>query len=176
MIKNIIARRYSVALINAFQPDEFKTLENEVDNFIKFLRDNVEIEEFLISPVAENKFKRKIISKLAEGLKICEKFYNFLIILVDKDRIYFLKAICQEIINQIHQKLDIYDFQLLTAHSIDSETIKKINNFVNHYVSGEVRLKHSIDKRIKGGFLVYNKNLAINASIENSLSNFRREF
>lgn len=176
MIKNIIARRYSIALINAFKIAELKKLENEVDNFIRFLQDNVEIEEFLISPIAENKFKREIISKLVEGLKICEKFNNLLIILIDKDRIYYLKDICQDIISRIHQRLDIYDFELLTAHTIDSETIKKIKKFVSRYVSGEIRLKHSIDKRIKGGFLVYNKNLAINGSIENSLSNFKRKF
>lgn len=176
MIRNIIAKRYSNALVETFQSDELKLLENEVEILANFLRDNKQIEEFLISPVAENRFKKEVLEKLAEGLKISDRFNDFLKVLVDADRIFFLKDICYQIIRQIHQRLNIYDFQLLTAYPIDSETSKKIKEFVKIYVSGEVHLKHNIDKRIKGGFLVYNENLAINASIASSLLNFKREF
>lgn len=176
MIRNIIAKRYSNALIQTFQSDKLKLLENEVEILTNFLQDNKQIEEFLISPVAENRFKKEVLEKLAEGLKISDRFNDFLKVLVDADRIFFLKDICCQIISQIHQRLNIYDFQLLTAYPIDSETLKKIKEFVKIYVSGEVHLKHNIDKRIKGGFLVYNENLAINASIANSLLNFKKEF
>ncbi|MBC8527634.1 MAG: ATP synthase F1 subunit delta [Candidatus Cloacimonetes bacterium] len=176
MIKNIIASRYSVALVNAFSDNELKALEKEVDFFVRFLHDNSEIEEFFLSPVIDDKIKKDVLDKLAEGLEISQKFHNFLKVLIDKDRIYFLQDICKEIIRRIHGRLNIQDLELVTARPISNEIVGKIRNFVSKYVSGEIHFTHRIDKRIKGGFIAYNENLAVNASIENNLVNIEREF
>jgi F-type H+-transporting ATPase subunit delta len=176
LIKNIIAKRYSLALVEVFPDGELTALEKEVNSFIRFLEENPRIEEFFISPIVKNEDKKDILNKLSDGIKINKKFHNLLKILVDRDRMHFLREICRGIIKQIHQRLNIKDFELVTAHKIDTKRIEKIRNFVSQYVSGKVDVTHRIDKRIKGGFVAYNENLAIDASIKNNLINFRREF
>ena len=176
MIKNIIARRYSLALVNAFPDKKLKVLEEEVAYFVGFMQTNSEIMDFFLSPITEKQIKIEILDKLAEGLEINRKFHNFFKILIDGDRIYFLQDICKEIIRQIHQRLNIQDFELVTAHHVNNKIMEKIRIFISKYVQGEIHITHHIDKRIKGGFIAYNENLALNASIVNNLVNIGREF
>ncbi|MDP8226615.1 MAG: F0F1 ATP synthase subunit delta, partial [Candidatus Celaenobacter polaris] len=84
--------------------------------------------------------------------------------------------ILKEIIRQIHQKLGIFDFELVTAHEVDEKTLENIKNFISKYVDGKVLFQHKIDPHIRGGFFAYNDNLAINASVRNNLEAMRRKF
>ena len=176
MIKNIIAKRYSKALIGAFSDEKLKSLENEAKLLINFMDKNPKIEAFFLSPIADNEIKKEVLIPLAEGLKFSHYFHNFLKILIDKDRIYFLRDICDEIVNQIHNRLLIREFKIITASKIDENVVKKIKSFVNKYVSGEIHFTHKIDKKIRGGFLVFSKNLVLDASIKNNLKNIEKKF
>jgi len=56
---------------------------------------------------------------------------------------------------------------LKPPHDVDEKTIGNIKKLHLKYVNGEVIFKQTIDPHIRGGFLAYNDELAINASIRN---------
>jgi len=176
LIKNIISRRYSSALLELIKKDDLPHFENEIIALQTILKDEPEIEKFLVSPIVENDHKSEIISLLIKESETTEVLLNFLNVLVDKERIFFISDILKEIIRQVHQKLGIFDFELKTAHDVDEKTIENIKKFISKYVNGEVIFKQTIDPHIRGGFLAYNDELAINASIRNNLDAMKREF
>jgi len=176
LIKNIIARRYSSALLEIIKKDDLIHFENEVSALQTILKDEPEIEEFLISPIVEDRHKTEIIGLLVKGFDASEVLQNFLNVLVDKERIFFIADILKELISKIHKELGIFDFELKTAHEVDEETHENIKKFISKYVDGKIIFKHTIDQNIRGGFLAYNDEMAINASIRNNLDALKREF
>ena len=176
MIKNIIARRYSSALLELIKKDDLPHFEKEIITLQTILGDEPEIEEFLVSPIVENEHKTEIIALLAKELEATEVIHNFLNVLVEKERIFFISDILKEIIRKIHHKLGIFDFELVTAHEVNEKTIENIKKYVSKYVAGKVLFKHKIDPHIRGGFFAYNDELAINASVRNNLEAMRRKF
>ena len=176
MIKNIIARRYSSALIELIKEEDLPQLEKEIIALQTILGDEPEIEEFLVSPIVVNENKKEIVALLVKELEATEIIHNFLNVLVEKERIFFISDILKEIIRQTHQKLGIFDFELVTAHEVNEKTIENIKKFVSKYVAGKVLFKHKIDPRVRGGFFAYNDDLAINASVRNNLEALRRKF
>lgn len=176
MIKNIIARRYSSALLELIKDDELSHFENEITALQTILSDEPEIEEFLVSPIVEDAHKTEIIGLLVNEFDAAEVLHNFLNVLVEKERIFFIADILKELISRIHKKLGIFDFELKTAHDLDEETSEKIKKFISKYVDGKIIFKHTIDQRIRGGFLAYNDELAVNASVRSNLDALKREF
>lgn len=175
MVKNIIAKRYSRALVESFDKDEYKEMDDQLELLDDFLKDNPEIENFFSSPVFKKENKIEIIEKIVKKLEIDKRFLNFFVILINKDRIYYIRAILEEIVSNLHSKLDIYDFNLITAHKIEKSTTKKIREFLKNHISGTIKLKPHIDKSIKGGFVVYNDKLIFDASIRNNFRLFFNE-
>jgi len=176
LIKNIIARRYASALLELIKEDELSHFEKEIIALQTILNDEPEIEEFLVSPIVEDEHKTEIIGLLVREFDEKEVLHNFLNVLVEKERIFFLADILKELISRIHKKLGIFDFEVKTAHDLDEETSENIKNFISKYVDGKIIFKHTIDTHIRGGFLAYNDELAVNASIRNNLDALKREF
>ncbi|MBN2017540.1 MAG: ATP synthase F1 subunit delta [Candidatus Cloacimonetes bacterium] len=176
MIRNIIARRYSKALLEVIEDSDLPRLENELLALQTILKDNLEIEKFFISPIVEDSHKKEIVELLMKELRAQDVIKNFLNVLIDKERIFFIADILNELLASIHKRLGIYDFDLVTAHEIDENTFQKIKKFVAKYVDGEVLFNHKINPNIKGGFLAYNDEMAINASIRNNLDELKRKF
>jgi len=176
LIKNIIARRYAAALIETFPKKDLESLERQVKFFLQILGDEPSIEEFLTSPVSEDVHKREIIELLSKECGFSDQLHNFLLVLIDKERIFFLSDILNEIIRHIHAELDIFDFELLTAHEIDNKTYENIKSYIEKYVKGKVSITHIVNPNIKGGFFAFNDDLAINASIRNNLDALKRKF
>ncbi len=176
MIRNLIARRYADALIQTFKKKELSTLEKEVSLLLEVLKNEPDIEEFFISPVIEDVHKREIAEILSKECNFSKQLHNFLLVLIDKERIFFISDILQHIIRQIHEELGIFDFELRTAHELNKATFDKIESFIARYVDGKVSITQKVDPNIKGGFLAYNDDLAINASIRSNLDALKREF
>lgn len=176
MIKNIIARRYSKALLELIEDKDLPHLEEEIIALQIILKDEPMIEEFLVSPIVEDDHKREVVGLLVKEFNAKDVLENFLNVLIEEERIFFITSILEELIAQIHKKRAIYDFDLITAHEIGESTLRKIKNFIAQYVDGEVVFQHKINQNIKGGFLAYNDELAINASIRNNLDAVKRKF
>ncbi len=176
MIRNIIARRYSSALLEIIKRDDLVHFENEISALQTILKDEPEIEEFLVSPIVEDEHKTEIIGLLVKEFNASEVLHNFLNVLVDKERIFYIADILKELIRRIHKEIGIFDFELKTAHELDEETSENIKKFISKYVDGKIIFKHTIDRHIRGGFLAFNDELAVNASIRNNLDALKREF
>jgi len=54
--------------------------------------------------------------------------------------------------------------------------VENIKSSSTKYVDGKIIFKHTIDPHIRGGFLAYNDEMAINASVRNNLEAMRRKF
>lgn len=172
MVKNIIARRYSKALIQSYAENEYEKLDILLEDLIRFFDENDDIKEFFISPVIEKQNKLEILTELSNQLEFEQKFHNFLALMISKDRIFYLHEIFAEAIKNLHEKLKIYDFQLITAREIDPQLFESIKAYLNKKITGKIKLKHRIDASLQGGFFVYNDVLAFDASIKNNFNLF----
>ena len=72
MIKNIIARRYSSALLEIIKKDDLVHFENEISTLQAILKDEPGIEEFLVSPIVEDQHKTEIIELLVKEFNASE--------------------------------------------------------------------------------------------------------
>jgi F-type H+-transporting ATPase subunit delta len=172
LIKNIIAKRYSQALIQSFAENEYRSLDNVLEELSLFFEKNEDIKEFFVSPVIEKSSKLDILDEFSTQLEFDQRLHNFIKLLIIKDRIFYLPEIFTAAIQVLHDKLKIFDFHLVTAHDIKPEIKDTIMEYLNKHIKGEIKFKHRIDRSLQGGFLVYNDNLAFDASIKNNFHVF----
>jgi F-type H+-transporting ATPase subunit delta len=176
MIRNIIADRYSQALVDLYGDDELSGLEKKVQELIDFWDNNPLVSEFLSAPLVRDEDKKEVVDEIRKALDLTEYIHKFLYLLIDNDRMVFLRDICEMIKVKIHERLGIYDVTLITARKIQPENLRKIKNFLHEYIPGEIQFNHRIDERIRGGFIAYGENIAIDASIKNNLELFKKIF
>lgn len=172
MVKNIIASRYSKALIQSYSENEYKSLDIVLEELSIFFEKNEDIKDFFISPVIEKKVKLEILNELSAQFEFDKRLHNFFMLMITKDRIFYLSEIFAEAVKVLHNKLRIYDFHLVTARKIDSEIQQEIVRYLNQSIDGEIKFNHRIDGSLQGGFLVYNDQLAFDASIKNNFNLF----
>ncbi|MGC9337643.1 MAG: ATP synthase F1 subunit delta [Candidatus Cloacimonadia bacterium] len=176
MIRNIIADRYSQAFVDLYEDDVLPGIEKKIEKLIDLWDNNPLINEFLSAPLVRDEDKKEVIDELRKALDLSEYMHKFLYLLVDNDRMGFLRDICEMIKRKIHNRLGINDVTLLTTHKVQPETLQKIKTFLHKYIPDEIHFNHRIDESIRGGFIAYGENIVIDASVKNNLELFKKIF
>lgn len=161
---------YSKALFQLASSSEEK--KTRLHN-LKMLNDRFEshttLKKFFSSPTIDLEAKKQFLEKLPfdEGLR------QFLALLVEKNRLFFLSTIIDDYEKLLHQAYDIIEVKLTTAVPIDSETKVALLEKLKQLFKKNVDLKEFVDESlIGGGFLTVNNMLA-DFSIKGELEKLR---
>jgi len=175
VVKDILAKRYSKVLIECYKKKELDQLQETIQSLQGLLDSHSEIKEFFTSPAVDRKHKFEVLELMVKESGLEQKMHNFFKLLIENNRIFFLDQIFSEITNAINKAKNINFFKLETARELNKKTINAIKKFVQNYVTGTVELEHTINKKLVGGFFVYNEDLALNASIKDNFETFVKE-
>ena len=97
------SERYSRALFEvAKEASELEKIENDIKNFASLLTNSLEIKNFIHNPTQSKNNQHNVIKLLAKKLNFSKNFTNFMFLLVEKKRIFFVKKIIQSLRDQ-HQ-------------------------------------------------------------------------
>ena len=91
---NETAERYSLALFELVnEKSELENTEQNVKNILKLIDQSIDFHNFLRNPTISNDKQERLITKICETLKINMILKNFILLLIRKKRVFFIKNI-----------------------------------------------------------------------------------
>ena len=167
-------RRYALALY------EVAESKDKVDEYIQDLREicelidnNKDFYEVIKHPQVGTKQKKNTFINIFKG-KIDEELLSFLLILIEKDRILFLK----EKLNQMEiidlERKNTYKGIVKTTIPLTEDEYNELVNKLEYRYKKRVILEQVIDESILGGIYVRVNNEVIDGTIKSRLDNLKK--
>ncbi|MPQ42538.1 F0F1 ATP synthase subunit delta [Clostridium tarantellae] len=166
-------RRYALAL---YQVAEEK---GKVEEYLKDLREicdliynNKDFYEVIKHPQISTTRKKETFKSIFNG-KIDDELISFLLILIEKDRILYLREKLNEM-EKIHlEKNNTLVADVKSAIPLDKEQIDALINKLERIYNKKILLKEKVDKSIIGGLYVRVGDDVIDGTIKSKLDELR---
>lgn len=173
MIQNQIARKYSQALFMlAEEENKFADFRRELNEIWETISGHEELKNLLFHPriaIGEKKrvFKRIFFEEISRDI------FNFLNLLIDKRRIFYIGSIIEKFNDLVNNLEDILEIKVISAVELDQDLKDRLKNKLEEKLGYEVVLEHNIDPDIIGGLILQIGDHIIDGSIQNELNSLR---
>lgn len=170
MRKRIISERYASALLNvAKNRGTADQVFDNLESLKKLISDNVSLRIFLESPHITQEDKMAFIKKVFSE-SFDETAMNFLLLLVKKYRLKFLREIIEEYERLYDVVRSVQKTDVISAYPLDDATIARLRTAIESSMKKSVKLCFFVDPNILGGVIIKTPNLIIDGSIRRKLN------
>ena len=175
MKKNEIARQYSKALYEiGDEKDNLFELYDELKELNKLIKENENLSEALFHQRVLVEEKQRVFKRVFED-KLSDDIYKFMMLLIEKRRIYFLENIVAEFRKQVYKHENIITVEVTTAVEMSSETKDKLKAKLNEHVDKKIEMEEYCDPDIIGGMVLKIGDYLIDGSIKSKLESLEEQ-
>ncbi|MEC9488528.1 MAG: ATP synthase F1 subunit delta [Halanaerobium sp.] len=165
MIANEIADRYSLALYElAREQGRLEEVRQELDEIVSLVLET-ELKDVLFHPQIEESSKRKIINSAFAG-EIDQYLLNFIYLLVDKQRIFFLPEIANRFNERFKREQEIVDVEAASASELTTEQKDSLEKKLHQLLNKQVNINYQILPDLIGGLRLQIGDRVIDGSIQ----------
>ena len=170
-----IAAPYARALFDfSVEKNIMHQITADFQNLDLFLEKTPELMKYLTNPVVKQEVKSAILTKTLKSQLNTETF-NFLMVLVERDRINLLTSVIDSYLELIYQTASIKMIEVSTATAftnLQKDTlIQKLKELTN---AREIRLVINVEPSLIGGFLIKTESKVIDFTVKNQLQNLAK--
>ena len=170
-----LAERYTKALWTiAEEKSKVEKLGQELSSIMNVIDENSDIEEFFVNPVIKISDKKEILQKSFEG-KIDADLYNFLNLLVDKNRMFLLPNIKNLFDEKIYKKQNILNVEVQTVIELDADMKNLLIHKLEKITGKNIRIINNINKSIIGGVVLSFDGKVIDGSVQTQLKRLQKQ-
>ena len=171
-----IAAPYARALFDfSVEKNIMHQITADFQNLDIFLEETPELLEYLNNPIVKQEVKRGILTKTLKSQLNTDTF-NFLMVLVERDRINLLTSVIDAYLELIYQTASIKMIEVSTASAftnLQKDTlIQKLKELTN---AREIRLVITVEPNLIGGFLIKLDSNILDFTIKNQLENLAKK-
>jgi F-type H+-transporting ATPase subunit delta len=170
VINNAIARRYAKALVQLGSEGGLIDLfRNELSVVDGLFRDNSELRAAFADPALTQDQKKNIMKELAAKAACSELVGNFLLLLVDKNRVAFLGQIVQTYEKLADEFSGVIRPLIKTAFPLDDSQVAAIQNALEKKTGMKVVPQMVVDPSLLGGIVTQIGDIAYDNSVKTQL-------
>lgn len=150
-----IAEPYSQALMGLAQQQNLtEVFGDNLRSILSLLKEAPDLAAVLSSPVVKDEDKKSVLrSVLGDGANVY--LVNFLMLLVDKRRLVFLEAICQQYLNLLRQFTNTVLAEVTSALKLTDVQMDQVTEKVKQLTGAQaVELETKVDADILGGLVI----------------------
>ena len=170
MINNTIAKRYAKALVQLGSEngliDGFREELTAVNNLFVT---NADVAAAFANPAFTAEQKKQIMKELIAKLGCSELVGNFLMLLVDKNRIAFLSQIIHAYEGLADEQSGTIRPLIKTAFPLDDNQVSQIQAALEKRSGKNVLPEVSVDKSLLGGVVIQIGDIAYDSSVKTQL-------
>jgi F-type H+-transporting ATPase subunit delta len=165
-----IASPYARALFDfSVEKNIMHQITADFQNLDIFLEETPELLEYLTNPIVKKEVKSGILTKTLKSQLNTETF-NFLMVLLERNRINLLTTVIDSYLELIYQTASIKMIEVSTASAftnLQKDTlIQKLKELTD---AREIRLVINVDSSLIGGFLIKTESKVIDFTVKNQL-------
>lgn len=172
------ARNYAQALMELTGGDVNlqDTFLDEIKNINQLMSKDEPIRKIFENPGISKDEKKKIVETLKHN--ISAKIFNFLCVLIDKQRFNILSEIQDELNKLVNKAKGIVIAEVYSSQEIEESMVKTIVETLRRSVSTkdvkDIKVEQKIDHSLIGGLKVKINDLVFDGSIKGRLENIKR--
>ena len=169
------SERYSRALFEVCkESNELDQVENDVKNFLIILNSSSDIENFIKDPTKKFDQNSGVINILSEKLKLSKNLKNFLLLLIEKRRIFFAKKIFESFLKLCSVKRGEIKASLISSKELSQSELKVITKDLSEAMGSNLKFDYKVDKDLIGGLKLQLGSFMVDTSIKNKLKNYEK--
>ncbi|HTP67079.1 MAG TPA: ATP synthase F1 subunit delta [Geobacteraceae bacterium] len=171
MITNAIARRYARALVQlATEEGGVEKFHAELTTFADILAENRNLWVILVSPAYRIEAKRGMMLELIDKLSLSATVKNFLLLLLDKNRLNYLPQIVVSVGMFADELSGVIRPTITSAMPLDDAQVEGIKGALEKSTGKKVMVKVEVDPSLIGGVVTTIGDKAFDGSLKTQLS------
>jgi len=175
MIENQIGKRFADALSGAVTDD--KRLQTALEN-LRWFQDAFDAEpnlgRFFIHPGFSQDKKADLVKEMCDRVKALDEVRNLLKLLVERNKMMYLKNITEFFENAVDQRLKQVRVNVVSAYPLSDAQQKKLKSTLERILGKSAILEASVDESLIGGMRLNVGSLVADSTIKNSLALLKR--
>lgn len=170
MINNTLARRYAKALVQIGSEDGLiDRFRDELTAIERVFSANADLKAVFANPAFTSEQKKEIMKELIAKVNCSELVGNFLLLLVDKNRVAFLDQIVHTYATLADEQSGIIRPVIRTAFALDDSQIASIQSALEKKSGKKVIPQVTVDQSILGGVITQIGDTAFDSSVKTQL-------
>ena len=170
------SERYSRALFEvAKESNELENIEKDLINFQLLLNTSLEIKNFIHNPTISKDSQNNVIKLLAEKLNFSKNLKNFMFLLIEKRRIFFVRKIIDTFLKLCSHKRGEVKASLISSKELSKTEIEIISKDLSSSMGSTIRFDYKVDKELIGGLKLQLGSFMIDTSIKNKLKKYEQK-
>ena len=169
------SERYSRALFEVAQEaNELELIENDIKNFASLLNNSLEIKNFIHNPTQSKQNQNDALKLLAEKLNLSKNIKNFMFLLIEKRRIFFVEKIIDSFLKLCAQKRGEVKASLISSKELSSAELDEISKDLSKSMGSIIKFDYKVDKDLIGGLKLQLGSFMIDTSVKNKLKKYEQ--
>ena len=170
------SERYSRALFEVAQEaSDLEKIENDIKNFASLMNNSLEIKNFIHNPTQSKENQNNVIKLLAEKLNFSKNLKNFMFLLIEKRRIFFIAKIIDSFLKLCSQKRGEVKASLISSKELSEVEIENISRDLSSSMGSIIKFDYKVDKELIGGLKLQLGSYMIDTSIKNKLNKYEQK-
>ena len=169
------SERYSRALFEVSQDsNELDKVENDVKNFKSIYDTNKEVKNFIKDPSQIIGEQNKLVNLISDKFNFSKNFQNFLLLLIEKRRIFFVSKINESFLRLCSKKRGEIKASLISSRELSQTELNDIETDLSKSIGSKLKFDYKVDKDLIGGLKLQLGSIMIDTSIKNKLKKFQQ--
>ena len=171
----LIAQRYAKALIGiARDKNSWTEIFDDLSQIVEVFDQNPAISAFFLNPIIKIQDKKEVLNKSFKG-KVTEIVYDFLNVLLDKNRIYLLDSVKNIFEEQININNNVINVVAISAFNMSEDLKDALKSKLESKLNKKIQLKTHSDPEIIGGVIVKYGDNVIDGSVKTKLELMKKQ-
>ncbi len=176
MTNSPVARRYARALFElGLDHDVLEELGQALSQAEELLDKSVELHSVLLNPALELDERRGVIEAVADKAGWPKLFRNFLMLLLDRDRLQELRGIAEAFNDKIDDHFGRARARVTSAVELSGAEAKKLEERLEKLTGKEVIMTTEVDESLIGGVVARVESKVYDGSVRNHLQRMREK-
>jgi F-type H+-transporting ATPase subunit delta len=169
------SERYSRALYEVSkEAGNLEKTEADVKNFINLFESSSEIKNFIQNPTHVIETQNKVLNILSEKLDFTKNLKNFLLLLVKKKRIFFVKKITNNFLKLCSKNRGEIKASLISSKELSPNELENIAKELSTSMGSTIKFDYKVDQSLIGGLKLQLGSFMIDTSIKNKLKKYEQ--
>ena len=169
------SERYSRALFEVSRDsDDLNKVENDIKNFKLIYDKNLEVRNFIKDPSQIITEQNKLVNLISDKLKFSKNVQKFLLLLIEKRRIFFVNKIIESFLRLCSQKRGEIKASLISSKELSQTELNGISTDLSKSMGSTLKFDYKVDKELIGGLKLQLGSIMIDTSIRNKLKKYEQ--
>ena len=170
------SERYSRALFEVSkEAGNLEKIEKEIISLKSLLINSLEFKNFLQNPTQSKDNQNKAVKLLVEKLDFSKELKNFMLLLIEKRRIFFTAKIIDSFLKLCSQKRGEVNASLISSKELSHTELENISKDLSSSMGATIKFDYKIDRDLIGGLKLQLGSFMVDTSIKNKLKKYEQK-